>query len=66
VTFFVRTQLGVQKVLIIVFFTSTTLIVSEALPKGRKVNQNYFIATPLPELVTEKRRLLRRMGYFPS
>jgi hypothetical protein len=38
VTSFVRTQLEVQKVLIIVSFTSTKLIVNEALPKGRKFN----------------------------
>jgi hypothetical protein len=39
---FVRTQLEVQKVMITVFFTSTTLIVSEALPNGGKFNQNFF------------------------
>jgi hypothetical protein len=32
---FLRTQLGVQKVMFTVFFTSMTLIVREALPKGR-------------------------------
>jgi hypothetical protein len=41
VTPFIRTQVGVQKVLITVFFTSTTLIVNEALPKGKKFNQDY-------------------------
>jgi hypothetical protein len=56
---FVRTQLAVQKVMITVFFTST-LIGSEALPKGRKFGQDYFISTVLPELIKEKRRLLRR------
>jgi hypothetical protein len=49
VTPFVRTQPAVQKVLTIVFFLSTTLIVSEALPTGRKFNQNDFISTVLPE-----------------
>jgi hypothetical protein len=38
VTPFARTQLEVQKVLIVVSFTSTKLIVNEALPKGRKFN----------------------------
>jgi hypothetical protein len=42
------------------FFTYTTLIVSKALPKGRKFNQNYFISTMLLESVKEKQRLLRR------
>jgi hypothetical protein len=50
---FVQTQPGVQKVLITVFFISTTLIGSEALPKGRKFNQDYFISTVLPELGKE-------------
>jgi hypothetical protein len=56
----VRTRLGVQKVMITVFLTSTTLIVNEALPKGRKFNQKNSISPVLPELVKEKRRLLRR------
>jgi histone-lysine N-methyltransferase SETMAR len=51
--------------MITVFFTSTTLIVSEALPKGRKFNHDYFISTVLPESVKEKRRLLRRKWGFP-
>jgi xanthosine utilization system XapX-like protein len=38
VTPFIRTQLGGQKVKITVFFTSATLIVSGALPTGRKFN----------------------------
>jgi hypothetical protein len=53
VTPFGRTQIAVQKVMVTVFFTSTTLIVSEALPKVRKFNQNHFISTVLPELVKE-------------
>jgi hypothetical protein len=55
VTPFVRTWLGVHKGMITVFFTSTTLIVSEALPKGKKFNQDYFISTVFPELVKGKR-----------
>jgi hypothetical protein len=51
VTPFVRTQLVVQKVMVTVFFTSKRLIVCEALPKGRKFNQGYFISIVLPELV---------------
>jgi hypothetical protein len=66
VTSFVQTQVEVQEILIFVFFTSSTLIISKALLKGRKFNQNYFISTVLPEVVKEKRRLLRRMRDFPS
>jgi hypothetical protein len=40
VTPLVRTQLGVQKVMITVFFTSTTLIISETVPEGRKFNRD--------------------------
>jgi hypothetical protein len=57
VTPFVRTQLGVQKVMIAVFFTSTTPIVNEVLLKGRKLNQDYFVSTVLPEHVKAKRQL---------
>jgi hypothetical protein len=66
VTRFVRTQLEVQKNMIIVSFTSTTLIINEALPRGRKFNQIYFTSTVPPESEKEKQRLLRRMRYFPS
>jgi hypothetical protein len=51
--------------MITVCFTSTTLIISQALLKGKKFNQDYFISTVLPELVKEKRRLLRRKRGFP-
>jgi hypothetical protein len=51
VTPFVQTQLKVEKVVVTVFCTSTTLIISEGLPKGRKFNQYYFIFILLPELV---------------
>jgi hypothetical protein len=37
----------------------------EALPKNRKSNQDYFMSTVLPELMKEKRRLLRRKRGFP-
>jgi hypothetical protein len=53
VTPFVWTRLMVQKVMITVFFTSTTLIVIEALLKSRKFNEDYFISTVLPESVKE-------------
>jgi hypothetical protein len=65
-THFVRTQLVVQKVLIIVSFASTTLIVNEALPRVRKFNQIYFTSRVPTESVKEKQRLLGRMRYFPS
>jgi hypothetical protein len=54
VTSFVRTEPAVQKVMITVFFTSTTPIVSEALLKGKKFNKDSFISTVLPELEKEK------------
>jgi hypothetical protein len=57
---FVRIQLRAQKVVITVFFTFMTLILSEALPRGRNFNQDYFIAIVLSELGKEKRQLLRR------
>jgi hypothetical protein len=42
-----------------------TLTLNEALPKGRKFNQDYFISTILAELVREKRRVLRRKRELP-
>jgi hypothetical protein len=60
VTPFVRTDLGVEKVMIIVIFTYATLTVSDALPKGRKFNQETLVSTVLPELVQRKLRLFRR------
>jgi hypothetical protein len=46
--------------MVTVFFLSTMLIASEALPKDRKFNQDYFIFIVFLKLVKEKRRLLRR------
>jgi histone-lysine N-methyltransferase SETMAR len=57
---YVQTQLGVQKVMIKVFFTTRMLSVLEPLLKGAKFNQDFFIDTVLPELVQEKRRFARR------
>jgi hypothetical protein len=53
VTHFIRTELGVQRVMITVCFTSMTLIINQALLKGKKSNQDYFISRVLPELVKE-------------
>jgi histone-lysine N-methyltransferase SETMAR len=61
----VRVQSGVQKVVVTVFFTSTTLTVSETLPLSRKVNQDYFFSTVLPKLMQEKRQLSRRKRGVP-
>jgi transposase len=41
------------------------LLVLDFLPKGTKFNQDYFIDTVLPNLYSEKRRIVRRKG-LPS
>jgi hypothetical protein len=66
VTPFVRTQPGVQKIMITVFFTSTALIVSEAFPKGMKFNQDYFISTVLMGLTKENDDYWEESKDFPS
>jgi hypothetical protein len=43
----VRTKLGIHKVMIILFFTFTMLVVHEALPKRRKFIQNHSISSVL-------------------
>jgi transposase len=48
---YVRTQLGVQKVMITVFFTTRMLSVLEPLPKEVQFNQDFFIGAVLPGLV---------------
>jgi hypothetical protein len=47
---------GFKKVVITVFFIYKMLVVSEALQKRRKLNQDYFISSVLPWLMIEKRR----------
>jgi hypothetical protein len=39
----IRQGISGQKITITIFFTSTPLLVLEALPKGMKFNQDYFI-----------------------
>jgi hypothetical protein len=47
------------------FFTSTRLLVLNFLPNGTKFYQDYFIDAVLPNLYSEKRRIVRRKG-LPS
>jgi hypothetical protein len=57
---YVRTKLGIQKVMITFFFTSIMLIVHKALPKGRKFNQNYFMSLVVPWLTKAQRRFTQK------
>jgi histone-lysine N-methyltransferase SETMAR len=54
-----RVQFGGPKTMITVFFSGTRLIVLNALPKGARFNQEYFLDWVLPKLYTEKRRYTR-------
>jgi hypothetical protein len=54
-----------KKTMVTIFLTSTRLLVLNFLPKGTKVNQDYFIDTVLPNLYSEKRQIARRKG-LPS
>jgi hypothetical protein len=51
-----------MKTKVIIFFTSTRLLVLNFLPKGTKFNQDYFIDTVLPNRYSEKRGIARRKG----
>jgi histone-lysine N-methyltransferase SETMAR len=59
VTPFVRSGISASKVMLTVFFTGTRLLVVDALPKGRKYNQEYFIEYILP-LLSRQKSLNRR------
>jgi hypothetical protein len=49
----VRRAIGTPKVMMTIF-TGTHFLVLEALPKGRKFNQNYFLEEVLPSLSRQK------------
>jgi hypothetical protein len=55
-----KQDISAKKTMVIIFFTSTQLLVLNFLPKGTKFNQDYFIDTVLPNLYSEKRRIARR------
>jgi ABC-type sulfate transport system permease component len=55
----VRHAISGQKIMIAIFFTSAPFLVLEAVPKGMKFNQDYFIEAVLLGLSTEKRRVSR-------
>jgi histone-lysine N-methyltransferase SETMAR len=61
----VRQGISGRKTMITIFFTSTRLLVLEALPKGAKFNQDYFIDAIFPGLYNEKTRISRKKG-FPA
>jgi histone-lysine N-methyltransferase SETMAR len=63
----IRQGISGQKIMITIFFTSTQLQVLEALPKGVKFNQDYFVHAVLPGSFNQKRRISRESGFsaFP-
>jgi histone-lysine N-methyltransferase SETMAR len=61
----IRRDISRQKTMLTIFFTSTRLLVLEALPKGTEFNQDYFIGAIFPRLYNEKRRIARKEG-FPA
>jgi hypothetical protein len=54
-----------RKTMIATFSTSTRLLALNSLLKGTKFNQGYFIDAVLPDLYSEKTRIVRRKG-MPS
>jgi hypothetical protein len=53
----IRQDVSGQTTMMTIFFTSTRLLVLEALPKGTKFNQNCFILATFPGLYNEKTRI---------
>jgi hypothetical protein len=60
-----KQNISARKTMVTIFFASTRLLVLNFLPKGTKLNQDYFIDTVLPNLCSEKRQNARRKG-LPS
>jgi hypothetical protein len=56
-----RQTIGANKTMITIFFTVHQLILLDILPKGSKLNQQYFIDYVFPDLKTENRDFRRRM-----
>jgi hypothetical protein len=61
----IKHNISVKKTMVTIFFASTRLLVLNFLPKGTKFNEDDFIDTVLPNLESEKRRIVRRKG-LPS
>jgi histone-lysine N-methyltransferase SETMAR len=55
-----KARIGVQKVLLTIFFSSVKLISPNALPAGARFTQEYFINSSLPDILDEKQRILGR------
>jgi hypothetical protein len=64
----IRQDISGHKTMITILFTSTPLLVLEALPKCTKFNQDYFIHAIFPGLYNEKTRISRKMAsqFFQS
>jgi hypothetical protein len=60
----IRHDISGQKTMLPIFFTSTRLLVLEALPKATKFNHDYFIDAIFPRLYNEKRRISRKEGFL--
>jgi hypothetical protein len=60
-----KQNISAKKIMVTIFFTSTRLLVLDFLPKGAKLNQDYFLDTILPNPYNEKRRIARGKG-LPS
>jgi histone-lysine N-methyltransferase SETMAR len=60
VSAYVRTQLGVEKTRITVFFTAEMLNELGSLPQGTKFNHKFFVETVFRGLMKEKRRFSQR------
>jgi hypothetical protein len=60
-----KQNISAKKTMVIIFFTSTRLLLLDFLPKGTKFTQNYFIETVLTNRYSEKRGIVRRKG-LPS
>jgi hypothetical protein len=61
----IRQDISASQTMITIFFTSRRLLVLEALPKGTKFNQDYFIQCIYPRLYREKTRISRKTD-FPA
>jgi hypothetical protein len=56
-------EIQAKRIMITVFFTSTRLLILDALPHGRTFTQNYFIAEVLLMLGEENLRFRRKYSY---
>jgi hypothetical protein len=61
-------EIQAKKTNIVVFFTSTRLLILDALPHGHTFTQDYLITEVLPMLLEENVRFRRRhsVDIFPS